>query len=80
MTYAEIVGSLGVALLLLAFLCNLFDVWSPHGLPYILLNVLGAGLACYASVLIGFVPFVILEATWTLVAVVGLVRRWHPVG
>lgn len=77
MTYAETVGSLGVALLLVAFLCNLCGLWSPHGLPYILLNVLGAGLSCYASVLIGFVPFVILEATWTLVAMGGLVRRWR---
>lgn len=77
MTYAEIVGSLGVALLLVGFLGNLFDFWSPHGLPYILLNLLGAGLACYASVLIGFVPFVILEAAWILVAGVGLVRWWR---
>ncbi len=38
------------------------------------MNIIGAGLSCYASVLIGFIPFVILEATWAIVATAGLIK------
>ncbi|AAM31595.1 hypothetical protein MM_1899 [Methanosarcina mazei Go1] len=41
---------------------------------YAMLNVVGAGLSCYASILIDYMPFVILEGTWALVAFIGLVR------
>jgi hypothetical protein len=75
MIFSEIVGSVGVGLLLFAFLLNLCGRWSQHSLGYIGLNIIGAGLSCYASILIGFVPFVILEGTWTLVACVALVRK-----
>jgi hypothetical protein len=30
-------------------------------------------LSCYAAVLINFVPFVVLEAIWTIVSLYGLV-------
>ena len=39
------------------------------------MNAAGAGLACWASYLLGFFPFVVLEGIWSLVAVVALVRR-----
>jgi hypothetical protein len=41
---------------------------------YIGLNFLGAGLACYSSWLIGFMPFVLLEGCWAVVAAVALLR------
>jgi membrane associated rhomboid family serine protease len=69
------IGSLGVALLLLAFLLNLVRVLSTESYPYTALNLAGASLAGYASYLIGFVPFVILEGTWAGVAAVALARR-----
>ena len=68
------IGSLGVALLLLAFLLNLVRVLSTQSYPYTALNFAGASLAGYASYLIGFVPFVVLEGTWAVVAAVALVR------
>jgi hypothetical protein len=71
---ATVIGSVGVALLLLAFLLNLFRVLSADGYPYTLLNLVGAGLACYSSYLIEFVPFVVLEGAWAGVAGVALVR------
>jgi hypothetical protein len=74
------IGSLGVALLLLAFLLNLVRVLSTESYPYTALNFAGASLAGYASYLIGFVPFVILEGTWAVVAAVALVRRIVGVG
>ena len=73
-TTGEILGSAGVTLLLVAFGMNLTKKWSQESLPYILLNIIGAALSCASSVLIHFMPFVILEGTWTLVSVVALVK------
>ena len=72
---ATLTGSMGVALLLLAFLLNLAKVLRSDEWPYLGLNVVGAGLACYSSYLIQFMPFVILEGAWTTVALVGIVRK-----
>ena len=74
------IGSLGVALLLVAFLLNLVRVLRTESYPYTALNFAGASLAGYASYLIGFVPFVILEGTWAVVAAVALIRRLLGVG
>lgn len=74
MTFPDIIGTIGVSLLLLAFFMNLFGIISQDKKAYILMNLLGAAIACYASVLIGFVPFIILEATWGFVAFLALVR------
>ncbi len=71
---ATLIGSLGVALLLLAFLLNVFRLLRVEGYPYIVLNLVGASLACYSSYLIDFMPFVVLEGTWAVVAAVALVR------
>ncbi|MBM4245222.1 MAG: hypothetical protein FJ148_15640 [Deltaproteobacteria bacterium] len=72
MTVAEMIGSAGVALLLLAFVLNLLGVLARDSPTYHGLNAVGAGVAGYASYLIGFVPFVVLEGTWCLAAVVAL--------
>ena len=69
------IGSLGVALLLLAFLLNLVRVLTTESYPYAALNFAGASLAGVASYLIGFMPFVVLEGTWAIVAAVALARR-----
>ncbi len=74
---ATLIGSLGVALLLLAFLLNLFKRLRSDGYPYLLLNLVGAALACYSSYLISFMPFVVLEGTWAVVAAVQLARTIH---
>ena len=70
----EVLGSLGVTILLLAFLMNLLQKWKQDSLPYILLNIIGAGLSCASSIVINFFPFVILEATWMLVSVFALLK------
>ena len=80
MSPETLVGSLGVALLLLAFFLNLIRVLSTQSYPYTALNFAGASLAGYASYLIGFVPFVVLEGTWAVVAAVALVRLMVGVG
>ena len=75
LTFPEIVGSIGVFLLLVAFFLNLFGYVAHRALGYQVMNAVGAGLSCYASYLIGFFPFVVLEGTWCLVAVTALAGR-----
>ena len=72
---ATLIGFVGVALLLAAFLLNLVKVMRSDGYPYTALNFVGAGLACYSSYLISFAPFVILEGVWALVAGGAMIRR-----
>jgi len=69
-----IVGSTGVLLLLLAFFLNLFGILRQDTKSYAVLNIAGAGLSCYASALIDYMPFVVLEGTWALVAFAALIR------
>ncbi len=73
---ADIIGSAGVAILLLAFLLSLIGRMSASSKPYLTLNAIGAGLACFSSWLIGFMPFVVLEGTWAAVAVLSLARQF----
>lgn len=71
---ATLIGSTGVALLLLAFLLNIMRVVSAESVPYLALNSVGGALALTSSWLIDFIPFVVLEFVWTAAALVGLVR------
>ncbi|MEO6489089.1 MAG: hypothetical protein ABIO04_04040 [Ferruginibacter sp.] len=73
-TVADLVGTIGVTLLLSAFLLNLLNKISQANFIYIFLNLVGASLACLASVILKYIPFVILEGTWTLVSLVALVN------
>ncbi|HEX8514789.1 MAG TPA: hypothetical protein VF868_01230 [Bacteroidia bacterium] len=68
------IGFIGVTILLFAFLLNLTGKIQQDSLTYILLNITGAGLAGLASVLINYIPFIILEGAWTLVSIVALVK------
>jgi hypothetical protein len=72
---ATLVGSVGVSLLLLAFFLNLFKMLRADSDPYIALNMIGGGLACLSSWMIGFIPFVVLEGTWAIVAAIALARK-----
>lgn len=71
----EAIGALGVGLLLAAFALSSLGRLERRSRLYLSLNLVGAGLACWASYLIGFLPFVVLEGVWALVAGLGLARR-----
>lgn len=73
--FPTLVGSLGVGLLLLAFFLHLFGRLARDGYPYLLLNLFGGGIAAWASWLIDYLPFVVLEGTWAVVAAVALVAH-----
>lgn len=75
MEYNELIGTIGVGLILVAYFLSTFKMISSTSTLFFLLNIVGAGLACYASWLIKYWPFVILEGVWCLVSVIGLVRR-----
>lgn len=78
MNFSTIVGTLGVSLLLLAFTLNLFKIVSQDSWKYAILNIAGAGLSCYASILIHYRPFIVLEAAWCLIALFSFVRKPKP--
>lgn len=77
MKFSDALGFAGVALLLLAFLLNLLKVVDQGSRVYISLNLLGAGMACAASALIRYMPFVLLEGTWAIVSFVALLRSFR---
>jgi hypothetical protein len=74
MTYTDLISTIGVSLILLAFFLNTFKYLADKSKLYFILNIIGGAFACYGSVLLNSVPFIILEGTWSLVAIVGLIR------
>ena len=73
MNLTDWIGSIGVSILLLAFSLNLMKRISQDSLAYIFLNFVGAAIACCASVLLNYWPFIILEGIWMVVSVISLI-------
>jgi hypothetical protein len=69
------IGSAGVTLLLLAFVLNLINKLPSDSVFYLLLNVVGAGLAGVSSFMISFWPFVILECVWVVASLIPLIKK-----
>jgi hypothetical protein len=69
----DIIGTIGVGIILLAYFLQTFKLIKT-GVLFYALNAMGAGIACYASYLISYYPFVVLEAVWCLVSVIGLIK------
>jgi hypothetical protein len=74
MSYTDIISTIGVSLILLAFFLNTFKYVSDNSNLYFILNIVGGAFACYGSVLLNSLPFIILEGTWSLVALIGLIK------
>jgi len=66
------VGAIGTGVLLLAFVLNVTGRLRVGPL-YLGMNAVGGAIAAYASYLIGYAPFVVLESVWCLAAIVRLV-------
>ena len=73
----DLIGFLGVAILLIAFFLNIANFFSKDHIAYIGMNFIGAGIACMASVLINYWPFIILEGAWALVSLIALVNYFR---
>jgi hypothetical protein len=76
MTTTDYIGAIGVSLILLAFFLNLRKVVDTQNMLYLALNFVGAGLACSASMMMQYVPFIVLEGTWMMMTGVALFRRY----
>lgn len=77
MTVSDIIGTLGVSILLIAFVLNQRRTISEHSRAFLVMNMVGAVLCGYSAWLVSFMPFVVLEAVWALFAAWGLLR-WSP--
>ena len=74
MKTSDIIASAGVIVLLIAFLLNLYKKLPAESKTYALLNFIGAGMCGYASYMIKFYPFVLLESIWSIVALISLFK------
>ncbi|MES2514856.1 MAG: hypothetical protein V4580_11960 [Bacteroidota bacterium] len=75
MSYTDVISTIGVSLILLAFFLNTFNYLEEKSKLFFLLNMVGGAFACYGSILLNSLPFIILEGTWSLVALVGLIKN-----
>jgi hypothetical protein len=74
MTTTDAIGFIGVTILLIAYFLNLNNKIEKESLVYLQMNFFGAGLACLASVLMNYWPFIILEGCWTIVSAFGIFK------
>jgi hypothetical protein len=74
MKTSDIIASIGVIVLLIAFFLNLNKKLAADSKAYILMNLIGAGICCYASYMVRFYPFVVLEGIWAFVALISLFK------
>lgn len=74
MNFNDSVGTIGVGLVLVAYFLNIFSMIKKDGILFYTLNIIGGAISCYASLLIHFLPFIILEAIWTIVSILGLLK------
>lgn len=74
MSNIDWIGFIGVFLILLAYILNVLGKLKSKDLTFILLNLIGASLACLASILMDYLPFIILEGVWTLVSLIALIN------
>jgi len=72
--FTDLLGATGVFMILLAYFLNVTGKLETRILWPILLNLVGASLACVASVLLDYLPFIMLEGVWALISFVFLVR------
>ena len=76
MNYIDWLGFVGVFQILLAYFLSVTKKVNTNNLVFILLNLVGASFACIASILLNYIPFVILEGIWTLVSLYSLLKYY----
>lgn len=67
-----IIGILGAAGILTAFVLNILRVLELDNVLYILLNLIGSGLMVVYAYLTNTIPFLILNSVWTAFSAYGL--------
>lgn len=74
MSVANWVASIGVGILLVAFFLNIFGYVNNKSNLYALLNAIGGLISCYASWMVDFYPFVVLNIIWSFTAILSLFK------
>jgi len=74
MSAVDWIGFIGVFQILLAYMLNVMGKVSHKELSFILLNLIGAGMACLSSILLNYWPFIILEGVWTIISLISLLK------
>ena len=75
MSNIDWIGFIGVFQILLAYILNVIGKLESKDLTFILLNLIGAIMACLASILMEYFPFIILEGVWAIVSLVSLLKH-----
>lgn len=76
MTVIDWIGFIGVFFILIAYILNVIDKLKHDSLSFIILNLIGASLACLASILMNYWPFIILEGVWAIVSLYALYKNF----
>ena len=74
MSLADIIATIGISILLIAFILNSRNLIYADKKLYNILNRVGAALCGYSAYLISFYPFVVLETVWAVVALISLFK------
>lgn len=74
MNFTDWIGFLGVFQILLAYVLNVTEKVSNKSFVFLILNLLGASMACLASILLNYWPFIVLEGIWAFVSLYSLVK------
>lgn len=74
MSYIDVIGFIGVSQILLAYILNINSKIDKDDLIFIFLNLIGAGMACLASILMAYIPFIVLEGFWTIASLNSLIK------
>jgi hypothetical protein len=75
MSLSNWIASVGVGILLIAFFLNVFGYINNKSKTYALLNAIGGIISCYASYLVNFYPFVVLNIIWSGTAILSLFKK-----
>ncbi|MFT3741739.1 MAG: hypothetical protein QM752_03570 [Gammaproteobacteria bacterium] len=73
---ANIVGIIGVILLLIAFFFLQLGKLATHGYTYSFLNLAGALMILYSLFYAWNLPAVIIEVAWSLISIFGIAKRF----
>jgi hypothetical protein len=68
-----VIGTIGMLILLIAFVLNLLKKIMQDSITYNVLNILAGGILAFYAFVLNSIPFLILEIIWTLFALYKLI-------
>ncbi|MFK8014847.1 MAG: cyclic nucleotide-binding protein [Gammaproteobacteria bacterium] len=75
MSFPDLLGLIGVALILIAYAMLQTNRWAPTARRFSALNALGAGLILVSLGYDFNLPAVVIESCWLLISLYGLFRH-----